>query len=445
MRNIYKGSVKINNVDYPFVFSDFLLAISTGSIHDVRWEDIHALSIDGIIELFDYQENKLILYVERYDYLHFGEYGIYASGYILRPVYYGVEDCHNVKITSLLFKHSIINYFFKFEKSTLENYIDLLNEHKEKNNINNTITLCEYPLIVKCSNYNLDFGIMSEIDSFSPSPLSINNYIIVKNENGIEIGDIKKVVLIIKSFLQFISQSNAINIPYIPLNLHISQHNNSFVNDAELYLKPEVENYISDSRVFKYDNIKTGLSNVLKLIVENQICFRSLYNASESTIYHYDIMNICAAFEAQFSLQYKNYQFKEQKKVKRKMIKALEISRKDYPSNELEHFDCILQGFKNVNETLKNRLEIALDEFVKIYGEEDTKFEFKEDYQLFPERIKKSRDAFAHGNLKQPINISVFTDIQLLRAITYMLILKEAGIEDKDIKVCLRKMSKFPL
>ena len=243
--------------------------------------------------------------------------------------------------------------------------------------------------------------------------------------------------------MQLISQSKTINFDFVSLSMQISPYNNSFIYDSKLYLKHEIGSDISKYRVFNYNNIKDGIENIFKQIITKQICFRSLFDSSTNEIHLHDIINICAAFESQFSLRNPKYNFKEQKEVKKKMINLLKESKESFSCGELEHFDYILQGFNNFNDTLKKRLEIALDEFINIYGEKNVKYGFKEDYHLLPERIKKARDALAHGNLEHPLTKSAFTDTELLRAIVYMLILQEAKIDDINIKECLQKMSRF--
>ena len=216
-------------------------------------------------------------------------------------------------------------------------------------------------------------------------------------------------------------------------------------------MKFEQTDLISRRGVLKFDNIKKGVTNIFEQIALNKICFRSLFQHDSNSYYMYDIMNACAAFEAQFEETYKNkFKFKEQSTVKSKMIKYIEDSRQNYSTEELEYFDAILNGFKNYRDTLKKRIEIALNEFKRIYeqineGEEDRDYKIKQDfmhdYQSLPERIVNARNALDHGNLKYLITWSAFTDTELLRAVTYMLILQKAEIDDYDIMCCLEKMA----
>ena len=110
-----------------------------------------------------------------------------------------------------------------------------------------------------------------------------------------------------------------------------------------------------------------------------------------------DIMNICAAFELQFDVSVRhNYKYKEQEKVKKKIIKIIENSREtEFSDSEKIYFDEIIEGMKNV----------------------EYKFER-----------------------------NMYWDAELLRAMVYMLILKTAGVSDKNkLFNTLKKLSKYPI
>lgn len=92
----------------------------------------------------------------------------------------------------------------------------------------------------------------------------------------------------------------------------------------------------------------------------------------------------------------------------------------------------LLVGIKNVKEILKKRIDIVLQEFVQIYGDLNIKCDFEEDYVNMPERIKNSRNALDHGNVEYKFERQMYWDAELLRAMVYMLILKTAGVSDKD-------------
>mgnify|MGYP001157725492 FL=1 len=159
-------------------------------------------------------------------------------------------------------------------------------------------------------------------------------------------------------------------------------------------------------------------------------------------------MNICAAFELQFDISVKqNYKYKEQEKVKKKIIKIIEDSREiQFSDSEKIHFDEILVGIKNVKEILKKRIDIVLQEFVQIYGDLNIKCDFEEDYVNMPERIKNSRNALDHGNVEYKFERQMYWDAELLRAMVYMLILKTAGVSDKDkLFNSVKKLSKYPI
>ena len=187
-----------------------------------------------------------------------------------------------------------------------------------------------------------------------------------------------------------------------------------------------------------------SIGNIFDQISGNQIYFRSLFNENDAIIRTYDIMNICAAFEAQFDILEPKFKDKTQSDIKKKMVNHLASHRTEYDDTEAVYFDAILNGLKNFNDTLQKRLQIALDEFIRIYGEDDICFDFSPEYRTMPKRIKDTRNALDHGNHTYQLTSLMFKDTELLRAITYMLILKKANMSDTNIRACLKRLSKFP-
>ena len=57
---------------------------------------------------------------------------------------------------------------------------------------------------------------------------------------------------------------------------------------------------------------------------------------------------------------------------------------------------------------------------------------------------EKGGNALDHGNKEHTLSHNTFLDAELLRAITYMLILKEADVPNTQIRKFLKKLSRFP-
>lgn len=155
-------------------------------------------------------------------------------------------------------------------------------------------------------------------------------------------------------------------------------------------------------------------------------------------------MNACVAFESQYDYFYGEFKDNTKTATKRKMLKLITDNKDSFAAEELSHYEDILNGFRNYRDTLKQRIDHALSEFVDIYGDEYIKFDFEQDYPNMPTRIKDARNALDHGNKELSLSRNTFLDAELLRAITYMLILKEADVPNAQTKQCLKKLSRFP-
>ena len=258
--------------------------------------------------------------------------------------------------------------------------------------------------------------------------------------NGLQ--DAFRIAKTIQLFLKFISQSPNVNF-YDSIWLVKEEDINN--RNISMYFRPENER-LNANRVLLYEDINEIIGHLIEMIYNDQICFRSLFVSDYDRITHADIMNVCAAFETQFQYRYiKNFKYKEQERVKKKMIEILEQARESqFDETEKPLFDELLSGVKYVSETLRKRIEIALDDFIKIYGDEEIKNDFEESYLEMPERIKNSRNALDHGRINYQFESVMYWDAELLRAIVYMLILETAGLFDdkQKIKNSIRKLSK---
>ena len=59
-----------------------------------------------------------------------------------------------------------------------------------------------------------------------------------------------------------------------------------------------------------------------------------------------------------------------------------------------------------------------------------------------PDRFKNVRNALDHGNVKYQLSGQNYFDVDLVRAIIYMMILKKIDMPNEKIKVCVRKIIK---
>ena len=275
-----------------------------------------------------------------------------------------------------------------------------------------------------------------------PFPYVIKNFIQILGEKMNGLQDAFRIVKTIQLFLKFISQSPNVNF-YDSIWLVKGEDINN--RNIFMYLRPEDER-LNAKRVLLYEDIDEIIGNLIEMIYNNQICFRSLFVSDYDRITYADIMNVCAAFETQFQSRYvKNFRYKEQDRVKKKMIEILKQARDlQFDETEKPLFDELLDGVKYVSETLKKRIEIALNDFVEMYGEEDIQYDFEKSYLEMPERIKNSRNALDHGKINYPFQNVMYWDAELLRAIVYMMILETAGLvgNKHKIKNSIEKLSK---
>ena len=439
--NVFVGTIKLSDNMMLFRLDDYKLTISNTEGQYIDWDDIKAIINDRWIKLEDFSKNGIYAYIEAVEYLNGYEYKCDLQFYVVD--WYRKDKKNTLEYDHIWIKSDCLDYYFR-------------DDIKYKSDILNLINCCN------CKEIN-DEGVEQntvEIDAFNQKlliefktmiqgsdklfPYDVRNVMIFGVSKTSDQELLYNVIRMAKTFLKFISVNSKVDI-INPVMIGSGDDINNYT--AMLYIKPDNVEHINPNRCLKYDDTKSGLAKLLTMICQNEICFRSLFPCNMNKITYADIMNICAAFELQFDVSViHNYKYKEQEKVKKKIIKIIEDSREtQFSDAEKIYCNEIIAGIKNVKETLKKRIDIVLQEFIRIYGELNIKCDFEEDYVNMPERIKNSRNALDHGNVEYKFERIMYWDAELLRAMVYMLILKTAGISDEKIFNSIKKLSKYPL
>lgn len=438
---MYRGQVEINNILHQFRFEDFKLYIS-GNGRLVGWDQINKLIENDLITLKDMDNNFLYLKVDESFLASSFEYGFSISAYVIKYNRSQSDSTDSsISFDNMIFRSDAIDYFFRENEVFRQEMLCLLiNENK--------INECQKPekrpsihITLDNKPYEIKFGTMIQ-GSDLPFPYVIKNFIQILGEQMNGLQDAFRIAKTIQLFLKFISQSPNVNF-YDSIWLVKGEDINN--RNIFMYLRPEEER-LNAKRVLLYEDIDEVIGNLIEMIYNDQICFRSLFVSDYDRITNADIMNVCAAFETQFQNRYiKNFKYKEQEQVKKKMIEILKQARdSQFDETEKPLFDELLDGIQYVSETLRKRIEIALNDFIKMYGEEDIKYDFEKSYLEMPERIKNSRNVLDHGKINYQFQNIMYWDAELLRAIVYMMILETAGLVDNKhkIKNSIEKLSK---
>lgn len=439
---MFVGKIKLSDNTMMFRLDDYELIISNSEGQWTSWNDIKAIINDGWIKLEDFSENVIYAYIEDVEFLNLYEYKCNLQFYVID--WHRKGEKHTLEFDHIWIKSDCLDYYFRDDakyKSDISNLIDCWNG-KEINE--DRINRNTYEIDAFNQKIIIEFKTMIK-GSDKPFPYDVRNVMVFGVKKTSDQKLLHNAIHMAKTFFKFISVNSRVDI-INPVMIGCGDDINNYT--TMLYIKPDKAEHINSNRCLKYDDTESGLAKLLTMICNNEICFRSLFPCSSNEITYADIMNICAAFELQFDISVKqNYKYKEQEKVKKKIIKIIEDSREtQFSDSEKIHFDEILVGIKNVKEILKKRIDIVLQEFVQIYGDLNIKCDFEEDYVNMPERIKNSRNALDHGNVEYKFERQMYWDAELLRAMVYMLILKTAGVSDKDkLFNSVKKLSKYPI
>lgn len=442
----YYGKLIIGETNCTFELKDYTLTIFSESDVFLGWKNLNSILDDNNwLYLNDNDNHYLYLKIDGIDYLGKRQYCYSVAGYLLIYSHYDSISkktlIKNFSFEHVILRNDVLDYFFKNDNTFIKNASLLLADWYSPND--ETITPSKrpsYEIIINENKYIMDFMVMIE-GTEKPFPFNINNAIKISGNKSSNIEELWKIVKTIQFFLKFIAQSPNINFDH---EIYAYEGYNINENRTFFYLRPEKDYTLRPNRILEYSVLKDNVGKIINLISSNKIYFRSLFSVDTDLITYADIMNACAAFESQYDSFYGEFKDNTKTATKRKMLKLITDNKDSFAAEELSHYEDILNGFRNYRDTLKQRIDHALSEFVDIYGDEYIKFDFEQDYPNMSTRIKDARNALDHGNKELSLSRNTFLDAELLRAITYMLILKEADVPNAQTKQCLKKLSRFP-
>ena len=436
---MFVGIIKINKNTMMFRLDDYKLTISNTEGKFTSLDDIKTIINDGWIKLEDFSKNVIYVYIEEIKYLNLYEYKCDLQFYVVD--WYRKDKRYTFEFDHIWIKSDCLDYYFRNDPKYKSDISNLINQWNGKKINDERIERNTVKMVAFNQKLLIDFKTMIQ-GSDKPFPYDVKNVMVFEVNKTSDQELLHNVIQMAKTFFKFISVNSKVDI-INPVMIGCGNDINEYT--TMLYIKPDNVEDSNFNRCLKYEDTESSLEKLLTMICQNEICFRSLFPCNMNKITYADIMNICAAFELQFDVSVRhNYKYKEQEKVKKKIIKIIEDSREtQFSDAEKIYCNEIIAGIKNVKETLKKRIDIVLQEFIRIYGELNIKCDFEEDYVNMPERIKNSRNALDHGNVEYKFERIMYWDAELLRAMVYMLILKTAGISDEKIFNSIKKLSKY--
>lgn len=426
---LYVGIVTVKDKTFQFRVEGYELYIFDYSSKTITWNDIYELVKNEWIVLEDVNHSTLYLKVENACLNSLFEYKFDVLGYIsIKSDSMRKINDYKIKYNEICMQSDIIDCFFRNDSVHKQEIISLLANDQGIEVTGMDKKRPEIALSFDNTAYNVRFTTLMQPD-YETGINRYNNAILVSANTIDDVEQAWKVVSTVRIFLQFISQTKYANF-YNPIRLI---HNKDYSDDSVyMYIRPDTTETIRYSKVIEYCDIRSGIGKLMEMIYRNNICYRSLFPVDYERVTYSDIMNICAAFECQYEIRYKKrYKAQKQEDVKCKILSLVEQNKSSIIDGDEEAYNVVVEGIKYVNETLKNRIQEALNSFVEIYGEQQVRLRFSNDFEKMPERIKNSRNYLDHGNVKKSFTKKSFTDAELLRAVVYMMIIESAGITEK--------------
>lgn len=440
----YSGKIKLFNKKFDYIIKDFEMTIVDSRGELLKKDKIKDI-INKWLETEINEERKLIV---KLSYKNINDNSIvmnivaYAFILDLKIEREKTKD----EIHKLTFRSDVLDFFYRPQKNYIKNVSNIISSFDNNKMLKGNNKKYEFNFNDK--KFVLYFSINSYLTVYNQFMFDVFNSLNIECEDNITIDEVYQISFIVKKFLSFISNSRKVFLDKIIINGYFNEQ--SAYKYGEFYLEQGEKENIKWNNVFKYDNLKEKIGEIFNEIINDNICFVSLFQYEKEYISTIDIMNICAAFESQFDKTYPKYRNKKFNCVKDDILTDLDFFKSTYKRDKKsqEITNEIILAVKNYKDILRSKLEYALIDFEKLYNSKygenmSIKYDFKDNYKEMPIRIKNARNKLDHGNTKVEINYDVLTDTILLRAVTYFMILKKAGIKRADIMKCIRIFTRF--
>lgn len=336
------------------------------------------------------------------------------------------------EIHKITYVSDVLDYFFrpKGYKDFVSNLIESFHDDVKLKKGN----FKHYSFNYNNKNFVMYFGILNEYKRDNRFVFDIHSLLIIECDENIELDEVYKISVYVKTFLAFVSNKRKVYFDEIKIN---RPYGGNEYKPGYFYLNQGKKENINYCHTLEYNDVEDNIQKIMNKIIENDVLFILLFQYDTNYIKTIDIINICAAFECQFKATYSEFKCQY---------------RKIYPEFKCRFFKTCARLNKN-KVSLRQKIEYALADFEKFYQQTSTQhvkieYDFKEDYREMPSRIVYARNMLAHGDKKTDnknfqINDDVLTDTILLRAIIYFMIFKSIDMNPTNIMKCIRKFTRF--
>lgn len=439
----YSGKINLLGKKYHYIIKGYEMTIVNTRIDILRNHKLSEIT-NKWIETETNEEKKLVV---KLSYKNARDDAIImkidAYFYIIDLEY--KREKMKDEIHKITYRSDVLDYFFRPNKKYIKLVSNLIqtfdNGKLKKENFK------KYEFYYNNKKFIMYFGINSYLRTNERFMFDVFSSLNIECDDNITFDEVYEISMYVKKFLSFISNTRKVYFDEVMINGYFNESKYKY---GYFYLNHGDKESVYYMNVLNYDDLKNNIQEIMQEIINDNIYFTSLFQYDQNYINTIDIMNICAAFECQFDRTYPKFKNKKFNDVKNDILLNLKEFKLDYKKDKesQEILDGIILSVKNYKDVLKSKLEYALKDFEKLYTTKvrkymDIKFDFKDNYMDMPSRIKNARNQLDHGNTNVKINYDVLTDTILLRAITYFMIFKSAGMNKTNTMKCIRKFTRF--
>lgn len=283
-------------------------------------------------------------------------------------------------------------------------------------------------------------------------------------EQSQDIGKLARLYLFAFDFMKFLSFRQNISFDKIYLKRLITEGRNAgkYDNSAEVYFLtvPDTSKYnLTEREVITIDDVGHNLPNLFQNICKRRVegivddLYIPLNNADARRVSYSSFLSSALSFEGEYTRLYPNEKSEKDKifeEIKKNVLENIRDQENKFVENTAKEFKRakkvvgqIEELIENLDSSLEEKFNRALKRYANIideFIEEIEKLELGGTQKNNWGRILSNmRNHIGHGN-PLPIDKKHVAVFRITKCLIYVLILKNSGLEDENIKAIIKKL-----
>lgn len=289
----YSGKINLLGKKYHYIIKGYEMTIVNTRIDILRNHKLSEIT-NKWIETETNEEKKLVV---KLSYKNARDDAIIMkidAYFYITDLEYKREKMKD-EIRKITYRSDVLDYFFRPNKKYIKLVSNLIqtfdNGKLKKENFK------KYEFYYNNKKFIMYFGINSYLRTNERFMFDVFSSLNIECDDNITFDEVYEISMYVKKFLSFISNTRKVYFDEVMINGYFNESKYKY---GYFYLNHGDKESVYYMNVLNYDDLKNNIQEIMQEIINDNICFTSLFQYDQNYINTIDIMNICAAFECQF-------------------------------------------------------------------------------------------------------------------------------------------------